>query len=59
MEQKRGRKDDEKTAKVHCDVKNCVYHSHDYLCEAGEIKVGPHYAEGVEDTVCATFEQKE
>lgn len=48
----------EKTARVKCDVKNCVYNTHDYLCEAGEINVGPHYAKDTSETICATFKQK-
>lgn len=40
---------------IKCDVQNCVYHKKDNSCEAGNIEVGPGYANSSEETICATF----
>lgn len=44
---------------ITCDVRNCVYHSGESECYAGEICVGPKEARTSDNTVCATFKPKE
>ncbi len=44
---------------VTCDVSNCVHHDSQNCCTAGEINVGPHYAQTGSETVCATFKPKD
>ena len=39
---------------ITCDVHNCVYNN-SKSCHAGQIKVGPQYANNVGDTACDTF----
>ncbi|MBP5209744.1 MAG: DUF1540 domain-containing protein [Clostridia bacterium] len=47
------------TRGVSCDVKECSYHDGKNTCTAGEISVGPAYAQTGSETVCATFKPKE
>ena len=42
-----------------CNVVNCTYHAEGNVCTAGQIAVGPRYAESSADTVCATFKPQE
>lgn len=42
-----------------CNVTNCVHHDCETHCTAKEIAVGPSYATTSQDTVCATFQQKQ
>ncbi len=41
---------------IKCDVKNCVYHTGDSKCMAGNIKIGSQNACSCSETACATFE---
>ncbi len=43
---------------VMCDVKNCVYHAENDVCNAGKIKVGNGSASTYKDTCCDTFKAK-
>ena len=43
---------------VCCDAVQCVHHGRDNTCHAKGISVGPHSAESVTETVCATFKAK-
>ncbi len=43
---------------VKCNVKNCVYHSGDDNCDAGNIEVGPSQACDCNETECQTFMAK-
>ena len=42
-----------------CNVSNCVHHDCETHCTAKEIAVGPSFATTSQDTVCATFRQKD
>ena len=44
---------------VNCDAVQCVHHGKNNTCHAKGISVGPHSAESVNETVCATFKAKE
>ena len=41
---------------ISCSVKNCVYHTGDSKCMAGNIQIGSQNACSCSETVCATFE---
>lgn len=41
-----------------CDAKNCVYHTCDDHCKAGEIQVGYHSSCNSSETACTTFKTK-
>ncbi len=43
---------------VACNVKNCVYHAENDVCNAGKIKVGNGAANTAMDTCCDTFKAK-
>ena len=42
-----------------CNVSNCVHHDCETHCTAKEIAVGPSFATTSQDTICATFRQKD
>lgn len=44
---------------VRCEVKSCTYHNSNGYCEAETIHVGPQFAVSSQDTVCATFKNKQ
>lgn len=40
---------------ITCDAKNCIYHSKNNNCNAGNIKVGCKTATDESETKCETF----
>lgn len=44
---------------IKCDVNNCHYHRNGGKCVAGEIKVGPQFANNSSDTICDTFKPED
>lgn len=43
---------------ISCSVKNCVYHTVDDTCHAGQIRVGHGEASDSKDTCCDTFKKE-
>ncbi|MBQ0111141.1 MAG: DUF1540 domain-containing protein [Oscillospiraceae bacterium] len=43
---------------ITCDVTNCLYHCDNCRCGAGNIQVGPGYANCCSETSCGTFKPK-
>lgn len=43
---------------VACNVKNCIYHAENDVCNAGRIQVGNGSACKAEETCCDTFKAK-
>lgn len=45
---------------VSCTVDSCIYnHVDSKICTAGKINVGPDSAKTKDDTICATFKNKQ
>ena len=43
---------------INCTVTDCVHHTAQNRCDAGEIKVGRENAQKSEETCCDTFKSK-
>ncbi|MEE0898502.1 MAG: DUF1540 domain-containing protein [Acutalibacteraceae bacterium] len=43
---------------ISCTVKNCVYHTENNACSAGQIHVGDGPADSAKETCCDTFKMK-
>ncbi|MDL2274236.1 DUF1540 domain-containing protein [Oscillospiraceae bacterium OttesenSCG-928-G22] len=43
---------------ISCTARNCIHHSENNCCTAGEIRVGTEYASEKAETICGTFEKR-